>query len=649
MFVKKIDIISPPITLHYKGDLSHSSVFAGLLSLAVIVLSGILVVYYTSDFIQKKNPSVAYYIRYINDAGIFYVNSSSMFSFIQIIDTTSNEPEPVDFDSIRIIGIQQTIDTYEQDNDLTQYNHWIYGPCDNSSDTGSISYLIDFQNFSTSACIKKYYRKNLQKYYGTRDKTFVYPDVLHGCSHPDRTFYGIIVEKCRNDSLRFASDNKACKPIENIKTYIQTKSIALQVIDQYADVFNYKKPYTKYFYSLTNGLYEGSYTTNHLNFNPSTLITHDGLLFDRTVETKSYFFDQNEKVTTTMEKEDKGIYVSFYFWMQNRMQYYERTYQRIQDLLSDIGGLCSILLTIANVSNYFINEYVVFSDAQEVLTKIKISKKYDKILLKKNLNSLFQDNDDGNPPIIKTTKTKKTYRHASIFNSLRSNKESNIDQFSSNKMSLSKVNPIFPQNTKPKRSKKQSVIFSSDVSKRLYQNNFINNNSNVKNINIYENKNKTKNENDNCSKIFRNERKRLKSVVINDSRRIKEIENIHNALIRREYTKKKKAGLCDYISYSITCGKTHKKLNYFGDFRKNIISEENIFLNYFNILKLLKFQEEKEIEQENEVKNKELVINDNIDNKMYSNIEKIEVNADNNFNINNDNNIGNNTILNVEK
>ena len=625
MFLKKIDIISPPITLYYKGDFAHSSIFAGFLSLIVLILSGILVIYYATSFIQKKNPSVTYYNRYIKDAGNFYINSSSMFSFIQILDTSSNEPLSIDFDSIRIIGIQQTIELYDQDNDLTQYNHWLYGPCDNNSDTEGISNLIDFQNFTSSACIRKYFRKNTQKYYGTKDKTFIYPEISHGCSHPDRTFYGIIVEKCRNDSLRFSSDNKACNSIEDIKLYIQTKSIQIQIIDQYADVFNYKKPYSKYFYSISNGLYEGSYTTNHLNFNPSTLITNNGIIFDNTRETYSYFYEQNEKVTTTMDKEDKGIYVSFYFWMQNRMQYYERTYQKFQDLLSDIGGLCSILLTLSYVVNYLVNEYIIIRDSEEILTKIEISKKYDKTLLKKNLNSLFYDENNGNPPIYKKYKTKKSFVRASLHQNSKINKENNNDQLSSYKMPLYQLNPIIPQNLRHKKTKRNSISISPEIDKRLFQNNLINNNSNVNNINIYGEKNKIKNvsNNDRIPKVLDINRIGRKSVIINGNRRMKEVEYIHNAIIRRAYTKKKKTSLSEYILYSISCCcKVNKKLDYYDNFRRNIISEENIFLNYFNISKLLKIQEQKENNKEKEIENKELNINNSNDNNSVFNIEK---------------------------
>ena len=86
-------------------------------------------IFFSLDFFERKNPSVCYYNRYTEDAGEFPVNSLSLFSFIQILDTISNEVDKVDFDAIRIIGIEQTIDIFENNNNLSNYNHWIYGPC----------------------------------------------------------------------------------------------------------------------------------------------------------------------------------------------------------------------------------------------------------------------------------------------------------------------------------------------------------------------------------------------------------------------------------------------------------------------------------------------------------------------------------------
>ena len=60
---------------------------------------------------------------------------------------------------VTIIGIELTLDLYQEDNDLTKYNHWLYGPCNNSTDIEGIRKLITFDHFTESACIRKYYIK----------------------------------------------------------------------------------------------------------------------------------------------------------------------------------------------------------------------------------------------------------------------------------------------------------------------------------------------------------------------------------------------------------------------------------------------------------------------------------------------------------
>ena len=172
MFIRKLDCLSPDITLYYKGEFSHSSIFSGILTIIVYSICLTFTIVYAINFFNKSNPQVCYYNRYVEDAGEFPVNSSSMFNFIQIMDTVKNIPDIIDFDLITIIGIQETVDIYQEKNDLYKYNHWIYGPCNNSTDTEGIHELINFDHFTESACIRKYYDKNEKKYYNTDEQNF---------------------------------------------------------------------------------------------------------------------------------------------------------------------------------------------------------------------------------------------------------------------------------------------------------------------------------------------------------------------------------------------------------------------------------------------------------------------------------------------
>ena len=49
-------------------------------------------------------------------------------------------------------------------------------------------------------------------------------------------------------------------------------------------------------------------------------------------------------------------------------------------------------------------------------------------------------------------------------------------------------------------------------------------------------------------------------------------------------------GFCDYFIYKITCGKKNSNLGIYEDFRKKIISVENLMQNYLKINNLLKHE-----------------------------------------------------------
>ena len=64
-------------------------------------------------------------------------------------------------------------------------------------------------------------------------------------------------------------------------------------------------------------------------------------------DTRNPLYDENGNKQYKLT----GIVNSFYFWMQNRLQYYERKYIKIQDVLSNIGGLSRIIFLRAGIIN----------------------------------------------------------------------------------------------------------------------------------------------------------------------------------------------------------------------------------------------------------------------------------------------------------
>ena len=368
MFVKNFDMLSPPITLYYLGESKHSSISSAILTLiaySIITAAGI---YYALIFINKQSPTAYFFNRHVEDAGIFPVNASSMFNFIQIYRTDQVSPIPTDFTKIEIVGLDITIDNYVNNKNLSNYNHWIYGKCNNDTDTEGIGYLIDQELFTECACIRKYYDKETKKYYESTDKNFKWPFLKHGASHPGVTYYGVLIKKCEDSEIRKKYGGEKCSDIEEIDKFLEHIFINFRIIDYYADVLNYKKPFTKYLYGITSGIFAGSYTINHLNFNPALMQTHNGIFFDNIVEEMAYFFTLNEKITS--DAGDTTLISGFYFWMQNVQQYYEREYKRLQDILSDIGGIGGIILIIAEVINSLISNFIILLDTEKLFINI---------------------------------------------------------------------------------------------------------------------------------------------------------------------------------------------------------------------------------------------------------------------------------------
>ena len=602
MWIKKCDFLSPSITLSYNNESTHPSIFSGLLSIFAYGFSLVFGLYLTSDFFTHKNPNAYYFHRYIEDAGEFPINSSVIFSYIQLVDVSTNKQVSIQYDQLRIIGLEETIQAYHRVNDLKKYNHWIYGSCNINEDTYGIKNLIndeDSKNFADSACIKKYYDKNDEKYYNISSEKFRWPSLKHGCSNPNRTFYGITVEKCKNDSLN-QLEGKICKSQEEISKFIKSRSVQIKIIDQYVDVLNYKKPLTKYFYTLNNGFFEDTYTVNNLNFNPALLISHSGIFVQNDSKEKSYIFEQNEKIES--QTENTGIYVSFYFWMQNRMQYYDRSYKTFLDLLSDMGGFESIVITFAEFINILISNYSILFDTQElVFDCLKIVKEENNIKkypvtnleptiyknLEQDLDSVF------NPPIKKhikilnfENKTSKRLSQRNMETIQQKNFARGIRKEKTNhRMSSGRFSLISPKKSPFK--KQQNKFTVNSVSSRGLPAVFI------KNIKI-----KKVNDdsavrdilgNDNLSKEKEKgkEKEKEKEKIISLSRNEKKIEN-NNITCMIKY---KKFYFHEYLYNFICCGKVKKNISYFEEFRSKIISEEMITQNHFNIYKLKKLTE----------------------------------------------------------
>lgn len=588
MIIKMCDFLSPQITLYFKGEQIHSSVFSGLLTILAYILIFIYTVYYCKDFINRVNPTIYLYNRYVEDAGSFSLGPSGIFHYCSLTFRGQGEG-PMDYQALRIIGLDRSIETYmvqlTMNLTLLDMNHWVYGPCDyNDIEKTDLNNLIPKDTFSQSACIREFYNMDDRKYYKIGQPGFKYPELAHGASNPNRTLFGVVIERCLNDSLR-----KDCKSDDDINNFLNKVVINFNIIDEYADPLNYEHPYIKYIYSLTNDMHNTTISLNNMNFNPSSTLTHKGYFYDVFDTIDSWAYSQTEK--KNMASGTTRIVLGFYFWMQNIRVYNERTYKKLEDLLSDIGGFGSFVLLVAVSINSLVANYVILIDTEQLVLNIdKVNYNQDNVLRKP---SIYRKADEiMNPPKYKDNRNQNQYNQ---------NQNSKLPIF------IKEINDDNINNLGTPKSEPLKILFTKSQKKKRNINNmetkYFNNKCLDINLN-HEKKDSTLlnlyNKNNVETQKMNQSQKSLKLESINenlmDSQKLNANVNLCDSKENRskksdsvEKLKKNKISWFNYFfCYVIFFKRTNPKMKFFEDFRSQLISEENLLQNYSDIYKLLK-------------------------------------------------------------
>jgi len=298
MFLKHLDILSSRITLYNKGLLYHSSFISVLLSMIAFFIIIIVFIGQTAIFfLHTDRPKLTHYNKFDEESGPITINSDSLFHFISINKDINNQnDQEFDFENFRIIGFETYLEDYINDKNLSKFDHWLYGPCNNESVTEGISYLITQEYFNKSACIRKYYSLKEKKYFDKEHPNFRWPKIEQGNIHFIKKFYSIIIERCEEDSLnQIFNNSKKCKNDSNFKNIFEYGSIYFNFIDNYVQNDNHSIPINKYFNRIENKLSKNNYCINHLYFNPISILTNYYGIYKNTNATEySYTLERND-------------------------------------------------------------------------------------------------------------------------------------------------------------------------------------------------------------------------------------------------------------------------------------------------------------------------------------------------------------------
>ena len=537
-FLKKMDMLSPHITLYYKKKRIHPSAISGFLSLIVYTFILTIGLIYFIRFINKENQTPYFFNRFVKDVGNYSLADGNFFNYVQLVQNRPREIIEIDFDKIEIIGYNISLDRILNAG-YYRFDHWIYGKCDREEDSKEFGNIIDKEAFDKSACLKKFYNSNKSQYYDINDENFEWPVIEHGASDPNFTFYGVIIRRCQNSTFRLKHFGK-CSSEEEIKDYLSSVFLNFNILDHYVDILNYKNPISTFLYPISNSISSGSYLKNSLNFNPGLIKSYDDLIREKSVEQTTYIFHENVQKTSPSE----SVLSIFTFYLQNSQQFYERHYKKLQDVFAEIGGFGSVVVMIARFINFIVSRFSMLYDTQQLISQ---ALKDNKTIHEKKRKS---------DPVMRPfklddiNKKREEIKHIRLYNSERN---------------VKKV-----MNTELSEEGKEEC--NNIITKRI---NVINNNLGEETLRINKNMDNSR---QNIIQIPNKEVfKRMKTRNIQKS--IK--SNISKIKLEEKFN------CFNYLFYIIFCKKINIHIKFYEDLRRLIISEEVMFQNYLNIYKLL--------------------------------------------------------------
>jgi hypothetical protein len=235
------------------------------------------------------------------------------------------------------------------------------------------------------------------------------------------------------------------------------------------------------------------------------------------------------------------------------VDYNERNYKKIQDVISEIGGIYQAIIVIAICINSLYNNYVILSDTEQLLQ-----------------STIINEKENNRKKSIEYKHTK----HKSKIKSIEANIKNIKD--------------------KKKYSERGNLKTGSTIEK-IIDKGKINNMSIGFEDSAFQNKNKNISNTDVSNQIQSNANTTVK------------IENtlLRTLSIRSQNIKAK--SFFSYFYFRITCRNKNNYYLVYEDFRIKIISEEHIIRNHLNIYSLLKITERKRHKRRNSYQLKDVI------------------------------------------
>ena len=349
MFLKKIDFLSPEITLFHLGNKNHTSIFSIILSIILMIVIIIFSMIFSLDLIKRKNPLAYSSKTWENDIGTFLLDDNSYFHFLTIYSQIYPYSDEYNSSLINFLGIINYNRSMIQKEEINNFSHWIYDICDENE----LNRKKEYNNYTdynfTRLCIKYYFNNETKNYYYYTDKEFIWPNVSGGIENPNFTTYSIVMTKCfENEYLNITNCYDGNPKYQSVQTF----SINLTYYEAIVELSNYKTPIKHRLKTLQLDLTKSFIFSSNITMTPVKFSSNDGIILDneRFYQGQKY---KSNKLGYSYET-NLNLYGAISILLENDEEIYFRNYKKLQSIIGYIGGFYQFFLLFFKLINSLI-------------------------------------------------------------------------------------------------------------------------------------------------------------------------------------------------------------------------------------------------------------------------------------------------------
>ena len=372
-FFKAIDFFSmkPSDRITFKKRQKYSTVIGQMASWILIGIYLAVFMNFGKNMIYRKNPQSIFSQIVTPDPANVNLDKLEFFMALGLQDLRNLSAHYIDDSIYRVEMVQRT----KINGNITLKNIPI-GRC-------------QLENVPDRDDLKTYYQRNhINHLFCIKNDSQIYPELK---STWDGEFYKnvlINIYPCINTT----ENSNFCRPAEDIQTYLNAANFAIYFTTEAIDPNNFEKPLTSYGKQLYSPISFATLTYIEMLFGHFNFITDVGLLF----ETFETFDSANYLANRQVLSLSSNMVIQIDMKLDKIKTIYTRKYDKIQNVLAEIGGIIKALMLFSNLVvlpfiklNFRLNlansifTFKIEQTAQSILKKVK-KENDDHLYLKSN-------------------------------------------------------------------------------------------------------------------------------------------------------------------------------------------------------------------------------------------------------------------------